>query len=157
MSRTTTTCMQCSVGCQMHVDSRVSMVQRTMSVEEDNAISDGWLCDRGRYNVGYVKDDRRLTQPLYRQNGEWVQIGWDDAITLWKTALREGIAESLAGTGTPHKNDVSLPIAALEAFCAELESKLEQARDKVTYSLHFSSTTRLTSRRYAVIAALASV
>jgi NADH-quinone oxidoreductase subunit G len=82
----------------MHVDSRVSMVQRTMSVEEDNAISDGWLCDRGRYNVGYVKDDRRLTQPLYRQNGEWVQIGWDDAIMLWKTALREGIAKSGAGS-----------------------------------------------------------
>jgi FAD/FMN-containing dehydrogenase len=41
------------------------------------------------------------------------------AAELW--ALREGIAESLAGTGTPHKNDVSLPIAALEAFCAELE------------------------------------
>ncbi len=96
--RTTTTCMQCSVGCQMHVDSRVSMVQRTMSVEEDDAISDGWLCDRGRYNVGYVKDDRRLTQPLYRQNGEWVQISWDDAITLWKTALREGIAKSGAGS-----------------------------------------------------------
>jgi FAD/FMN-containing dehydrogenase len=41
------------------------------------------------------------------------------AAELW--ALREGIAESLTATGTPHKNDVSLPIAALEAFCAELE------------------------------------
>lgn len=34
--------------------------------------------------------------------------------------LREGISESLASTGLPHKNDVSLPIANLEAFCAEL-------------------------------------
>ena len=92
--RTTTTCMQCSVGCQMHVDARVSTVQRTMSVPEDDAISDGWLCDRGRYNVGYVNDDGRLTQPLYRQNGEWIQIGWDDAIGLWATALRETIAKN---------------------------------------------------------------
>lgn len=38
---------------------------------------------------------------------------------LW--ALREGIAESLFATGLPHKNDISLPIAALEPFCAELE------------------------------------
>jgi len=37
---------------------------------------------------------------------------------LW--ALRESIAESLTATGTPHKNDVALPVAALEAFCAEL-------------------------------------
>jgi FAD/FMN-containing dehydrogenase len=39
---------------------------------------------------------------------------------LW--ALREGISESLSGTGLPHKNDVSLPVAALETFCAELDA-----------------------------------
>jgi hypothetical protein len=39
-------------------------------------------------------------------------------------------------------------------FCAELENKLVQARDKVTvsHSLCFSSTTRFTSRRFAAIA-----
>jgi FAD/FMN-containing dehydrogenase len=42
------------------------------------------------------------------------------AAELW--ALREGISESLSATGLPHKNDVALPIARLEAFCAELES-----------------------------------
>ncbi len=97
--RTTTTCMQCSVGCQMHVDARVSTVQRTMSVPEDDAISDGWLCDRGRYNVGYVNDDRRLTQPLYKQNGEWIQIGWDDAIALWAKALKDALANGTAAAG----------------------------------------------------------
>ena len=38
---------------------------------------------------------------------------------LW--ALREGISESLSATGLPHKNDIALPIARLEAFCAELD------------------------------------
>ena len=37
---------------------------------------------------------------------------------LW--ALREGISESLSATGLPHKNDVALPIAKLDAFCSEL-------------------------------------
>jgi FAD/FMN-containing dehydrogenase len=41
------------------------------------------------------------------------------AAELW--ALREGIGESLSATGLPHKNDVALPIAALETFCAALE------------------------------------
>ena len=36
--------------------------------------------------------------------------------------MREGISESLAATGLPHKNDIALPIAALEAFCSELDS-----------------------------------
>jgi FAD/FMN-containing dehydrogenase len=41
---------------------------------------------------------------------------------LWE--LREGISESLSATGMPHKNDVALPIAALKAFCADLEALL---------------------------------
>jgi FAD/FMN-containing dehydrogenase len=41
---------------------------------------------------------------------------------LW--TLREGISESLAATGLPHKNDVALPVAGLEAFCADLEALL---------------------------------
>jgi FAD/FMN-containing dehydrogenase len=45
------------------------------------------------------------------------------AAELW--TLREGISESLSATGLPHKNDVALPIAALEPFCAELETFFE--------------------------------
>ena len=89
LRRTGTTCLQCPVGCQMHVDVRVGVVQRTMSVELDDAISDGWLCDRGRYNVGFYDDAERLTQPLYKQNGRWTQIAWDDALELWASAIRE--------------------------------------------------------------------
>jgi NADH-quinone oxidoreductase subunit G len=87
--RTTTTCTQCSVGCQMHVDERGNTLLRTMSVTEDNAISDTWLCDRGRYNIGFVNDERRLTQPLLKVDGAWVQIGWDDAIARWAAELKE--------------------------------------------------------------------
>jgi NADH-quinone oxidoreductase subunit G len=90
--RTNTTCTQCSVGCQMHVDERGNTILRTMSVEADDQISDGWLCDRGRYNVGYVADERRITQPLYKENGSWSQIAWDDAIALWAAKLKETLA-----------------------------------------------------------------
>ncbi|MCI0571204.1 MAG: FAD-binding oxidoreductase [Myxococcaceae bacterium] len=40
------------------------------------------------------------------------------ASELW--AYRESISESLSATGLPHKNDIALPIACLEAFCGEL-------------------------------------
>ncbi|HET9450627.1 MAG TPA: FAD-binding oxidoreductase, partial [Aggregicoccus sp.] len=46
--------------------------------------------------------------------------GAAQAQELW--TLREAISESLAATGLPHKNDISLPVARLEAFCGELES-----------------------------------
>ena len=48
-----------------------------------------------------------------------------EARDLW--TLREGISESLSTTGLPHKNDVSLPIAGLDAFRTDLE-KLFEAR-----------------------------
>jgi FAD/FMN-containing dehydrogenase len=41
------------------------------------------------------------------------------ARAMWE--LREGISESLSATGLPHKNDIALPIAALSAFCEELD------------------------------------
>lgn len=53
------------------------------------------------------------------KDGTLAQHG-SQARDLW--ALREGISESLSATGLPHKNDVSLPIAGLDGFCAELDS-----------------------------------
>jgi FAD/FMN-containing dehydrogenase len=50
--------------------------------------------------------------------------GVGQAQELW--SLREAISESLAATGLPHKNDISLPVARLEAFCSELESVFAQ-------------------------------
>jgi FAD/FMN-containing dehydrogenase len=46
----------------------------------------------------------------------------DQAKFLW--SLREGISESLSATGLPHKNDISLPISGLKAFCEALSELL---------------------------------
>ncbi len=89
LTRTQTSCTQCSVGCRMNADVRGGTLLRTMSVESDDAISDGWLCDRGRYNIGYVDSPERITQPLYRKDGSFVQISWDDAFALWAKALHD--------------------------------------------------------------------
>ncbi len=91
LDRTQTTCTQCAVGCQQFADVRHGTLLRTMLVEDD-AISDGWLCDRGRYNIGFYESPDRLSQPLYRKDESFVQIGWDDAFRLWSQAIREAIA-----------------------------------------------------------------
>ncbi|MGC8485141.1 MAG: molybdopterin-dependent oxidoreductase, partial [Candidatus Baltobacteraceae bacterium] len=91
LQRTETSCTQCSVGCRMNVDVRHGNVLRTMSVEGDDAVSDWWLCDRGRYNVGYIDSAERITQPLLRRDGAFVQIGWDDAFALWAKAIRSAL------------------------------------------------------------------
>ncbi len=96
LNRTETSCTQCAVGCRQFADVRYGTLVRTMSVENDDAISDGWLCDRGRYNIGYLGAPERLTQPLYKQNGQFVQIGWDDAFALWAKAINDARAAGKA-------------------------------------------------------------
>ncbi len=102
-ARTHTTCTQCSVGCALNVDERYGAITRTMS-DEDDAVSDGWLCDRGRYNIAFYGDARRITTPMLRTpTGEFVQIGWDDAIERWAKHLRDAVAsdgaDSIAAIG----------------------------------------------------------
>ncbi len=89
LNRVQTSCQQCAVGCQQFVDSRAGSILRTMIVETDDKISDGWLCDRGRYNIGFYTSPDRILQPLYRdpRGAEFMQIGWDDAFTLWAKAI----------------------------------------------------------------------
>ncbi len=101
LNRTQTTCTQCPVGCQQFSDVRYGTLLRTMSVEDDDRYSDGWLCDRGRYNIGFYDSPERVTQPLYKKDGQFVQIGWDDAFAIWareiKAALSGGGVGAIGG------------------------------------------------------------
>lgn len=96
LNRTETSCTQCSVGCRQMVDIRYGKPLRTMTVAEDDQISDGWLCDRGRYNIGFYESPDRLLQPLYKSDGRFIQVTWEDAFDLWATALRRSAAQSRA-------------------------------------------------------------
>jgi NADH-quinone oxidoreductase subunit G len=84
---TASSCAQCSVGCAQTVHVRHGAISRTMSVITDT-VSDGWLCDRGRYSVSFIKHEKRLRTPLYRHNGNLIQVSWDDAISIWANALK---------------------------------------------------------------------
>src|SRR5712691_8005236 len=61
-------CNNCSVGCNARVDVRVDKIMRLMSRTND-AIDDGWLCDRGRWGFEFVNSPQRLRTPLIRQKG----------------------------------------------------------------------------------------
>jgi FAD/FMN-containing dehydrogenase len=76
----------------------------------DRGALDGWLA--GLFERELIADGT-----LAQDSGQ--------ARSLWD--LREGISESLSATGLPHKNDIALPIAALGAFCAELEDTFARA------------------------------
>ena len=67
------------------------------------AVMDAWL--ESLFKKGLVTNGTLAQSPREAQD-------------LWK--LREGISESLSATGFVHKNDIALPISALEKFIGEM-------------------------------------
>ena len=87
--RVETTCPYCGVGCG--IEARVTEHGRLAVMADDvpaNGSSQGMLCVKGRFGTGFVHARDRVTVPLIRRDGRWVEVGWDEAL---ETAA-EGLA-----------------------------------------------------------------
>ncbi len=96
-------CNNCSMGCNARIDVRVDKIMRLMSRTND-AIDDGWLCNRGRWEFDFVNTSERLRTPMIRRDGKLTPAGWDEAFAYITTRLtdikaRHG-AQSVAGIGS---------------------------------------------------------
>ena len=105
LRRTPSVCGMCSVGCNVLVDVRVDKVLRQYSRTNDD-IDDGWLCDRGRWQLDTVNSADRLRTPLIRRDGKLQPATWDEALGLVGTRLSE-IARrdgphAVGGIGSTH-------------------------------------------------------
>ncbi len=96
-------CNNCSVGCNARIDVRVDKIMRLMSRTND-AIDDGWLCDRGRWGFEFVNSPQRLRTPLIRHDDKLEPATWDQAFYLIASqfrniAARHG-AKAIGGIGS---------------------------------------------------------
>jgi len=78
---TRTICPYCGVGCGLVLETRDNRIIGVRG-DEDNPVSRGRTCVKGRFGWDFVGDPGRLTTPLIRKNGEYVQAGWDEALDL---------------------------------------------------------------------------
>jgi len=75
-----TTCPYCGVGCQMYLGIKDEQVISVCG-DRDNDVNRGRLCVKGRFGVAeYVTHPERLTAPLVRQNGEFTEVTWEEAL-----------------------------------------------------------------------------
>src|SRR6056297_1496438 len=98
-----TTCPYCGVGCQIMLFVQNGKIVRSDGVE-DVMPNDGRLCIKGRFGLDYVHSEDRLTKPLIKKNGEFVEAEWDEALDLVATKFNEirekHGSEALAGYGS---------------------------------------------------------
>lgn len=83
-----TTCPYCGVGCQMEMWVQDEKIMRVTGVEGIMP-NDGRMCVKGRFGYHYVQSGDRLTSPLIRKNGEFVEASWDEALDLIANKFKE--------------------------------------------------------------------
>ena len=89
---TKTTCPYCGTGCEMNVGTREGRIVE-IKPAHDAPVNKGHLCVKGRYSYEFVYADDRITSPMIRENGEWRNVSWDEAIRFTAERLRQIVAE----------------------------------------------------------------
>jgi len=83
LDKVETVCPYCGVGCRVniHIDRLTNRIVRISGVE-DSPTNQGMLCVKGRYGFDFIQSEERLTTPLIKENGNFREAGWDEAIGL---------------------------------------------------------------------------
>ena len=76
-----TTCPYCGVGCQLWLHVKDNKVIKVTGVEGAQP-NRGRLCVKGRFGYDFIHSDERLTTPLIKENGEFREASWDEALDL---------------------------------------------------------------------------
>lgn len=81
LAKVPSVCTGCSVGCNIRLDYRFGKLARVMSRENPD-VDGGWLCDRGRFNYGFVQGEDRVERPLVRIDGKLQPVSWSQAMNV---------------------------------------------------------------------------
>ena len=96
------TCMGCSTGCRIVVQSSRDEVLRYNGVDSE-PVNHGWLCDRGRFGFEALSSEHRLTEPMVRTDVGLTPTSWTSAMAattgLIRQALESGGPSSIALIG----------------------------------------------------------
>jgi formate dehydrogenase alpha subunit len=86
-----TICPYCGTGCSVYLHVKDGKIIGA-SPDAESPVNRGHLCAKGRFGWDFVHSEERLTRPLIRRNGVFVEAGWDEALDLVASRLKESIA-----------------------------------------------------------------
>lgn len=87
-----TTCPYCGVGCQLWLHVKDKKIVKVTAVE-DGAPNMGRLCVKGRFGYDFIYSGDRLKTPLIKENGEFREASWDEALDLVANKFKDIIAK----------------------------------------------------------------
>ena len=93
------------LGSNLAVQVKDNKVLRVLPIENE-AINECWISDKDRFSYEGLNAPERLTKPMLKQDGKWIEVGWQVALEYVANGLRQisttAGAEQIAALATPH-------------------------------------------------------
>lgn len=86
---TDTTCSYCAVGCRFDLYTKDGEVLASRPNPEKAPINGISTCVKGKFSYDFVDSDDRLTQPLIKEDGEFCEASWSEALNRVADGLGE--------------------------------------------------------------------
>ena len=100
-----------STGANLVVQVKNNRVMRVLPFENE-AINECWISDKDRFSYEGLNAEDRLTQPMIKQGGEWIE-------TDWQTAL-DYVVKGIKGISDQHGESAIAALASPHATVEEL-------------------------------------
>ena len=95
----------CGLGSNLIVQTRQHKVMRVLP-RDNEAINECWIADKERFSYEGLNSEDRLTQPMIKQGGEWIETDWQTALEYVAHGLKEIRAQhgakAIGALASPH-------------------------------------------------------
>ncbi len=100
-----------SVGANLVVQVKHDSVMRVLP-RENEAVNECWISDKERFSYQALNSDQRLTRPMVKQGGDWVECDWNVALDYVAHGLKDIVRD--------HGGDAVAALATQNATVEEL-------------------------------------
>jgi NADH-quinone oxidoreductase subunit G len=121
------------LGSNLAVQVMNNRVMRVLPVENE-AINECWLSDKDRFSYEGLNAPERLTKPMIKQDGKWIEVEWQVALEYVANGLRQisstAGADQIAALATPHSTLEELYLLQKlmrELGCGNVDSRLSHS------------------------------
>lgn len=83
-----TTCPYCGVGCQIELNIKDDRIVKVYGVDNGSP-NRGHLCVKGCFGLDYVHHQERLTAPMIKKKGKFIEASWEEALELVTHRFKE--------------------------------------------------------------------
>ena len=82
-----------SLGANTTVQTKANKVMRVVALENE-AINECWISDRDRFSYEGLNSADRITTPMVKQGGQWLETDWQSALDYVAHSLKTIVAEN---------------------------------------------------------------